>query len=80
MKFSHFLKSDIINEPNFLDLVDLVIGEDASGVTLVPVLPDGALHLLLHGCPLRVLVGDIHQDSALTRAARRRLPQDRGVS
>ena len=34
--------------PDLLDLDNVVSGEEAAGVALVPVLPDRRLHLLLH--------------------------------
>ena len=66
--------------PDLLDFENPIIRENAPSVTLVPVFPevdirkqlleektqpDGTLHLFLNSAPLRVLVANIDQNSAL---------------
>merc|ERR1719154_475995 len=65
--------------PDFLYFVNSVAGKEAPSVPLVPGLPDGALHLLLHCTPLRIIIPNIHQDCALARARGRRMPDSRGI-
>lgn len=52
-----------------LYLHHVVLCEDPPGVPIVPVLPDGGLHLLLHRDELTVLPTQVQEEGALGRPA-----------